>query len=323
VPVLDALQELADQSLLRLASSSVAGPRYAMLATVREFAAEQLDGLPECEEVRGAHASVFRDLAKDLARPPSSPGRAGLDLLELEHDNFRAALDWYGATDPAMALRLANRLTGFWSVRGHFSEGRRRLGELLDRVPSEDPERVDALNGTAWLATDQGDRASALRLLDESISRARVMRDRVREAAGLYSRGRARQVIGDPAGGRADIERALELQTEAGDDVGLAVALLMAGAAAFFEDDLGIAIERFERCAQLSAGLGLPAVEARALQLLGVARLERGDLQGARAALTAASRRSRRWWRAASATARSPGGCSCRSGRWRYTSTGS
>jgi len=286
VPVLDALNELVDQSLLRLGSSSAAVPRYAMLETVRDFAAEQLGGLPEHEEVRDAHAAVFWDLAKDLARPPSSPGRAGLDLLELEHDNFRAALDWYRETDPAMGLRLANRLTGFWSVRGHFSEGRRRLGDLLDRVPSEDPERVDALNGAAWLATDQGDRASALGLLDESIRSARVAHDPVREAAALNCRGRAKQVIGDPAGGRADVERALELQTEAGEDAGLAVALLLAGAAAYFEDDLGIAVERFERCAQLSAALALPAVEARAFQLLGVSRLECGDLQGAKAALT-------------------------------------
>jgi non-specific serine/threonine protein kinase len=286
VPVLDALQELADQSLLRLASSSVAGPRYALLETVREFAAGQLGGRPECENVRDAHATVFWDLAKDLARPPSTPGRAGLDLLELEHDNFRAALDWYREADPARALRLANRLTGFWSVRGHFSEGRRRLGDLLGRVPAEDMERVDGLNGAAWLATDQGDRAPALELLDESIRCARAVQDPVREAAGLYTRGRARQVIGDPAGGRADVERALELQTGAGDDVGLAAALLLAGAAAYFEDDPGTAIERFERCARLSAALGLPAVEARALQLLGVTRLERGDLPAARAALT-------------------------------------
>jgi len=286
VPVLDALQELADQSLLRLASSSVAGPRYALLETVREFAAGQLGGRPECEDVRDAHATVFWDLAKDLARPPSTPGRAGLDLLELEHDNFRSALDWYREADPARALRLANRLTGFWSVRGHFSEGRRRLGDLLGRVPAEDMERVDGLNGAAWLATDQGDRAPALELLDESIRCARAVQDPVREAAGLYTRGRARQVIGDPAGGRADVERALELQTGAGDEVGLAAVLLLAGAAAYFEDDPGTAIERFERCARLSAALGLPAVEARALQLLGVTRLERGDLSAARAALT-------------------------------------
>ncbi len=59
----------------------------------------------------------------------------------------------------------------------------------------------------------------------------------------------------------------------------------MAGAAAIFEDDFGTAIERFERCAELSAALGLSSVEARALQLLGVTRLELGDLRGAKAAL--------------------------------------
>jgi hypothetical protein len=52
-----------------------------------------------------------------------------------------------------------------------------------------------------------------------------------------------------------------------------------------FENDLGLAIERFERCAELSGALGLPAIQARALQLLGVSRLELGDLYGAKSAL--------------------------------------
>ena len=140
-----------------------------------------------------------------------------------------------GRTRPP-ALRLANRLTAFWSARGHFSEGRRRLGELLELVPDDDPERVDALNGAAWLATDQGDRASAIPLLDESIERARATHDVGREATALYYRGRARQIIGDPAGGRADIERALELQTDGGDTADLAAALWWAGAAAANEE---------------------------------------------------------------------------------------
>ena len=209
--------------------------------------------------------------------------RDGLDLLELEHDNFRVALDWYRREDPSAALRLANRLTAFWSARGHFSEGRRRLGELLELVPDDDPGRVDALGGAGWLATDQGDRASAIPLLDESIERARATHDVAGEATALYYRGRARQIIGDPAGGGADIERAWALQTDGGVD--LAAALWWAGAAAMFEGDLGLAIERFERCAELSGTLGLPAIEARALQLLGVSRLELGDLHGARSAL--------------------------------------
>jgi non-specific serine/threonine protein kinase len=283
VPVLDALQQLVDHSLLRLVVPSALMPRYAMLETVREFAAGRLNTLPDAAAIRAAHAAQFGRLAKDLARPPCWPARDGLDLLELEHGNFRVALDWYRREDPSAALRLANRLTAFWSARGHFSEGRRRLGELLELVPDHDPGRVDALSGAAWLATDQGDRASAIPLLDESIERARATHDVVREATALYYRGRAKQIIGDPAGGAADIERAWELQADGGAD--LAAALWWAGAAAMFEDDLGLAIERFERCAELSGALGLPAIEARALQLLGVSRLELGDLHGAKSAL--------------------------------------
>jgi non-specific serine/threonine protein kinase len=285
VPVLDALAELVDHGLLRRAapeSGSVA--RFAMLETVREFAAEQLAELPGHDRVRAAHASAFRALAEDLPRPPAGPGRVGLDLLEREHDNFRAALDRYAAMEPGTALRLANRLTAFWSIRGHFSEGRRRLAELLERVPDDDPERVDALNGAAWLATDQGDRATAVPLLDETLARARAAGDLAGEATVLYYRGRATAMLGDPAG-RADIERALELQIEAGDDTGVAAALWLGGAMAIFGEDHRLARERLERCVALCEARGLPAIEARARQLLGMAELELGDLPRARAAL--------------------------------------
>ena len=285
VPVLDALAELVDHGLLRRAapeSGSVA--RFAMLETVREFAAEQLAELPGHDRVRAAHASAFRALAEDLPRPPAGPGRVGLDLLEREHDNFRAALDRYAAMEPGTALRLANRLTAFWSIRGHFSEGRRRLADLLERVPDDDPERVDALNGAAWLATDQGDRAAAVPLLDETLARARAAGDLAGEATVLYYRGRATAMLGDPAG-RADIERALELQIEAGDDTGVAAALWLGGAMAIFGEDHRLARERLERCVALCEARGLPAIEARARQLLGMAELELGDLPRARAAL--------------------------------------
>ena len=285
VPVVDALQELVDQSLLRRASPSHAIARYAMTEPVREFAAERLVDVREHEQVRSAHASVFAQVAEGLPRPPASPDRAGLDRLELDHDNFRAALDRYGETDPGKALRLANRLTAFWSIRGHFSEGRRRLGDLLELVPTVGPERVDALTGAAWLATDQGDATAAARLLDESVELARDSGDVAREAAALLCRGRAELIMGEPMGAAA-IERSLELQTEAGEGVGLASALWLAGAAALSQDKLETAVDRLERCTELAAAVGQPAIEGRARQLLGVCYLERDDLPGAKSALT-------------------------------------
>jgi non-specific serine/threonine protein kinase len=94
-----------------------------MLETVREYVAERLAAMPEADAVRSAHAAQFRLLANGLDRPPYWPAREGLDLLELEHDNFRAALDWYTEHEPAAALELANRLTAFWSARGSLLRG--------------------------------------------------------------------------------------------------------------------------------------------------------------------------------------------------------
>ena len=82
-----------------------------------------------------------------------------------------------------------------------------------------------------------------------------------------------------------DIERALELQIEAGDDPGVAAALWLGGAMAIFGEDHRLARERLERCVALCEARGLPAIEARARQLLGMAELELGDLPRARAAL--------------------------------------
>jgi non-specific serine/threonine protein kinase len=286
VPVLDALQELVDHSLLRPAVASAPVPRYAMLETVREFAAERLSSMPEAAAVHEAHARQFHRLADDLARPPFLPTKDVLDLLELDHDNFRAALDWYRLEDPAAGLQLANRLTGFWSARGHFSEGRKRLGELLGLVPDDDPDRVEAMNAAAWLASDQGDSADAEALLEQSITRACAVHDTVGEAWALFYRGRNRLAAGEWAAGRTDISHALELQTAAGDQAGMAAALWFAGLPLMAAGQVELAAGRFERCAQLSEALDLPDVGARALQLLGVCRIEMGDLEGARAVLT-------------------------------------
>jgi non-specific serine/threonine protein kinase len=289
MPHLDAVQELVDHSLLRQMATSGVAPRYAMLETVREFAAERLAELSCAAAVHAAHAAAFSKLASDLARPPCWPDKSQLDRLELEHDNFRAALDRSGREDLTSALRLANKLTAFWSARGHFSEGRRRLGDLLQLVPSDDGELVDALNGAAWLATDQGDRATALRLLDQSVARAHAAGNLVAEGTALFYRGRAKWMVStgahDPAGGESDLLQALELLTMADERAGMAATLMLRALIPMFAGEIEVACELFERSAAMSQELGIGSLAARVQQLLGVARLELGDLAGARAVL--------------------------------------
>ena len=133
LPVLDGLQELVDQSLLRQVRSVRPPPaRYAMLETIREFAAGRLDAMPEAEQARGAHAAAFLALAEAGGRPHAGLAKKEwLERIDIEHNNIRAALAWYRQYDPPAALRLAASMSAFWSLRGHHTEGRQRLGDLL------------------------------------------------------------------------------------------------------------------------------------------------------------------------------------------------
>ena len=289
LPLLDGLQELADQSLLRQVRGSGDWPaRYAMLETIREYAAERLDQLPEADAVRGAHAAAFLALAEAEGRPHAGLARkAWLERLDTEHNNIRAALSWYGVRDPAAGLRLAASMAAFWSLRGHHTEGRQRLDDLLGLVSGATVARVTALNGAAWLAIDQGDYAQASGLLADSIRLAATLSDTVGEAMATLYLGRCKLSGRQIAEAEPEVERGAALLAETGDRPTIAFSLLYSGLLAQFTGRLEAACELFSRCAAMSGELGLEPLHARAWQVLACALLDLGDLAGARAALAA------------------------------------
>jgi predicted ATPase/DNA-binding CsgD family transcriptional regulator len=285
VAVLDGLQELVDQSLLRPLQPSGA-PRYLMLEIIREFAAERLAGTPHAARLRGAHAAAFLALAEKAARPLTGRGQEDwLERLDLEHNNLRAAIDWYRQQDPAAALRLAVAMSWFWSLHGHYTEGRQRLRVLLGLVLDQNSVRVRALNGAAWLAIDQGDYPDADRLLGESAELSRRLNDTAGE--GMAAAFRARCLLSSDriAEAAAYPERAFALLTEAEDRSGMAIALFYRALSAQFTGHPEAACELHERCVALCQELGFASLRARALQLLGIVRVDRGHLKAARAAL--------------------------------------
>ena len=226
--VLDGLEELVDQSLLRRAEAA-GDPRFGMLFMVREYAAEQLAGMPERAGVEAGHAATFLALAEAAARGLRGPGELEwLDRLEAEHQNIRAALDWYTRHEPRDALRLAAAMSRFWGVRGHFTEGRQRLAALLGVAAGPTPTRVRALNGAASLAIDQGDYGAARDLLGESIRLSQELGDRRGEALGLTYLARSLIAGGRPAEAEPHVDQALQLLDGQGDPAALAASLLYA-----------------------------------------------------------------------------------------------
>jgi predicted ATPase len=85
------IDTLVANSLLQALEPADADVRITMLETVREFALEQLASAGELDLMRARHAEHAERAEAQLAGP------GGLDWLvplELEHDNFRAALEW-------------------------------------------------------------------------------------------------------------------------------------------------------------------------------------------------------------------------------------
>jgi len=94
--MLDGLGALAAKSLLHSMPGPVDEPRFAMLDTKREYAADLLETARESQALRAAHANHFLALAERAH--PEHYGRAQLvwlDRVEREHDNQRAALRYF------------------------------------------------------------------------------------------------------------------------------------------------------------------------------------------------------------------------------------
>ena len=283
LPVLDGLQELVDHSMLRQIPGS---GRYAMLETIREYAAERLDAMPEADRVRSAHAAAFLALVEADGRPHAGVARREwLERVEAEHNNVRAALTWYRQHDPPAALGLAAAMAAFWSLRGHHTEGRQRLDDLLGLVADQSTARVSALNGAAWLAIDQGDYAQADDLLGESIGLSQSLGNTVGEGIGTVYLGRCKMSSLRIAEALPDVERAVALVHEAGDRPAMAFTMLYSALIAQLTGQLEAACDLFARCGAMAAELGLAPLSARARQMLGYVWLDLGELAAARAAL--------------------------------------
>jgi predicted ATPase/DNA-binding SARP family transcriptional activator len=105
---LQELEALADRSLLRVTRPPGMATRLTMLATMREYAAAQLDGRTDRDEIHERHARWFLELAETAEQELSGVDSAAwMRCLAVELPNLRAAFDWWIPRDTASALRLA------------------------------------------------------------------------------------------------------------------------------------------------------------------------------------------------------------------------
>jgi tetratricopeptide (TPR) repeat protein len=297
--VLGTLGLLVSKSLV-VAESATTPQRYRFLETLREYAAERLEGASEAEACRARHLQFYGRLVERAE--PELTGReqgAWLRALDADYGNLRAALEWGAGAQPDAALALAASLGRYWQIRGYFREGREYLGRALAAVdagaPHLGPVRARAQGWAAFLAVYQGEYAEARRLAEASATLCREHEDRAGRAAALGTLAIVAKDCGERDRSEALFTESLALSRAAGDGAGDASTLGYLGilaadrgnaaaARAYYEESLAIRRARGDRwgIAAASNNLGLLALDegepARARHLLREALSLRRDL---------------------------------------------
>jgi len=212
---LDALTGMVDKSLVVGETSPDGEPRYRMLETIREYAAERLAESADADAVRVRHAEHYLAVAAGMADETlGNDQRAVLDAYEREHDNLRAAMTFAIASDRGrMAQELLAAVWRFWQIRGHLAEARERAERVL-ALPSaqaRDAVRLAALDAAGGIAYWQADMEPARRWYEEERSLARELGDAIGEANAIYNLSFTYSFS------REDAAKARELATDARD----------------------------------------------------------------------------------------------------------
>jgi predicted ATPase len=201
---LGTLQSLVDKSLLRHTDE-----RFWMLETIREYATERLDKSGEVEKFRRRHADHFLALAEEAEPNLRWSGNPGgwLDRLEREHDNLRAALDCLQAAgESQLSLRLAGAVSRFWVMKGHLTEGRRRLASVLATDERPTAARARALNGAAVMSLGEDVTTARLRA-EQALTLYRALGD-------VWGAAHSGFLLGHAVAGERDFPQAQQLFDE-------------------------------------------------------------------------------------------------------------
>jgi predicted ATPase len=300
IDVVDGLTALADQSLVRIAETPDGEPRFGLLESIREYAAEQLEARGERDAILDRHRDWFVALAQRAA--PELAGddqRRWLDRLELAHDDIRAVLERAVARpDPAIAIGLAFAMWRFWQKHGYLAEARRRLDAMAATGWSHDDPRLrarllEALGGICWW---QGDLEPMRVAYAEALEIWKGLDDD-RELANAYYNLSFSYAVGeegpfrgsDPDGvGEGYLRHALEAFRRIGDHRGEANVLWGLGTLYYFRgtDSGGTGGEdEFREALRLFREVGDRTMEAWALHMLGSVLIRQHRTEEARDAV--------------------------------------
>jgi predicted ATPase/serine/threonine protein kinase len=282
--ILDGMASMVDKSLVQQLEQVDAETRFLMLSTIREYALERLAESDDEVATRRAHAAYYLVLAEEGAEDMVTHPE-WLDRFEIEHDNFRLALDTLIKTgDAEWGLRLGAALFRFWETREHLKEGRDSIARLLalEGTVARPKLRARLLFAAAVLAGEQGDYEAGRQLFEDSLETCLELNDTRGVAVALNALAVNARERGDLAGAAALFERCVPLWKDLGDSADIARALSNLANVRKMKGEYAAASALYDECLTMFRKAGDGAGVAWTLNYQADVAREKADLVVAR-----------------------------------------
>ena len=223
---LNAIQTLADASMLQVVHRGHTGPHYRLLETQRLYARDHLAGHGTLGRFEHRHDIHYAASAAGLreaffGRDRVAAGRR----IESELADHNMAFDRLLAQQAPEAMAMGWAMGHVWLFGGHLAGGGRRLAMLLDSdaSPSDDGRaRADASTAASFLAMYDSRYDDALRHAEEAVTIYRRIGDRQGLAYALARAGHASLSVGRGPEALAQLTESIDVCREIGYDEGLA-----------------------------------------------------------------------------------------------------
>ena len=165
---LDLLDALAGHSLVNVDTAGLTPgePRFRMLTSVRELAAERLAADPSGPAIQARHARYFASLV-ERGDWPMERQTDWVDRLRDDEENLRIAVRWLFGNDIAPLPNIFRMLWLFWQMRDRMPEGRAWIDELHRKADALDEHaNVEVLFTLVVTSVEVGDDTRALAAME-------------------------------------------------------------------------------------------------------------------------------------------------------------
>jgi predicted ATPase/DNA-binding CsgD family transcriptional regulator/class 3 adenylate cyclase len=293
--VLDCLDTLVDKSLVQ-AEPEGDEPRYRLLETIRQYAAERLFDGGQVGPARDRHLAWCARLCAEAETGLDGPQLSQwVTRLTDERPNLTAAFDWAEERGDAERMwRMCGALTFWWASTGNFVDARRWFdacvaGDGDVAVPTQVPARW----GATHLALFGGEFERGLTLGEQALGLARRLGDTKHTARSLNSVGMI-TMFDDRATGEEQLREAVALARQTGDLWCLADALQTLAILHLSRGDLAEAEVLYGESLPIARHLDNAQLLAWEYGARGLRNLRVGDFPGAVELLDGALRQAER-----------------------------